>query len=117
MRKRLSRINLALRALMELGIVLGLGYWGYQTGGAGLARILLAVGVPLLVFAFWGLVDFRQAGRHAEMLRLLQELIVSGLAAAAVYRAGQPTLGLALAVLSVVHHAMVYALGEKLLKR
>jgi len=108
--------NLALRLLMELGVVLALGYWGYQTGESTGAKILLAIGAPALGFGFWGLVDFRQAGRLAEPLRLTQELLISGLAALGLYVAGQPALAWALALVSIVHHALVYLLGGKLLK-
>ena len=113
----LSGINLALRAIMELGIVVGLGYWGYQTGTTPLAKFLMSIGVPSVVYALWGFVDFRHAGRIAELLRLIQELGISGLAAIAIYLAGQPALGWALVFVSIVHHLMVYALDEKLLKR
>jgi hypothetical protein len=49
-------------------------------------------------------------------MRLLQELVVSGLAALPFYAASQHVLGWALAVLSIGHHALVYLLGERLLK-
>jgi hypothetical protein len=52
----------------------------------------------------------------AEPLRLIQELVVSFLAALALYAAGPHVLGVALAVLSVVYHALVYLSGEGLLK-
>jgi hypothetical protein len=111
----LKRINLALRALMETGIVLALGYWGFQRGSNMGMKFLLGIGTPLLVFGFWGLVDFRQAGGMAESLRLIQELVISGVAALALYVAGQPLLAWALAAVSVVHHALVYLLGGTLL--
>ena len=38
----------------------------------------------------------------------MQELAISGLVALAVWSAGQPLLGLLLAVLSVVYHALAY---------
>ena len=107
---------LALRAIMETGIVVGLAYWGFQTADGSIAKIGLAIGAPVLGFGFWGLVDFHQAGRAAEPLRLVQELVISGLVALALWSAGQPLLGLLLAVLSVVYHALVYATGGRLLK-
>jgi hypothetical protein len=116
MSSTLKSFNLALRALMELGIVAALGYWGYKSGNGTAAKILLGVGAPLLGFGFWGLVDFRQAGSWAESLRLIQELLVSGLAALAWYIAGAHAWGWALALLSVVHHTLVYLLGGTLLK-
>jgi hypothetical protein len=113
----LIRANLTLRALMEAGIIVALGWWGYHTGGSTETRVLRAFVVPILGFGFWGLVDFRWAGRFAEGLRLTQELAVSGVAAVAWYAAGQHVLGWALAVVSVVHHVLVYVSGERLLKR
>ncbi len=112
----LESINLALRALMEAGIVLGLGYWGWHEGRSTFTRVLLALAVPTAGFGFWGAVDFRGAGRAAEGLRLAQELAVSGLAAVALYVAGARALGWALGAVSVVHHALVYLTGGRLLK-
>jgi hypothetical protein len=114
---KLKWFNLALRALMELGIVVGLGYWGYVTGGSLGTRLLLAIGAPLLGFGFWGMVDFRQAGKFAEPLRLIQELVISGLAAAAWYGSGQHSLGISLGLVSLVYHVLVYTLGGTLLKQ
>ncbi|HLF73866.1 MAG TPA: YrdB family protein [Anaerolineales bacterium] len=116
MASKLKWFNIGLRGLMEAGIIIALGYWGYQTGQGKLMKILLAVGAPLLGFGFWGAVDFHRAGRMAELLRLFQELAISGLAALAWYAAGQQALGWALGLLSVVHHALVYLLGGTLLK-
>jgi Protein of unknown function (DUF2568) len=107
---------LALRAVMEAGIVAGLAYWGYRTGGSTLAKVLLGVGAPAVGFGVWGAVDFRSAGSLAEPLRLVEELVISGLAAGAWYASGQQTIGVALALLSAAYHALVYAIGDRLLR-
>jgi hypothetical protein len=112
----LPATNLVLRVAMETGIVLGIGYWGFVTGEGAGAKLLLGVAVPLVTFGFWGLVDFRAAGHAGEWLRLVQELVISGLAALALYAAGRPALAWVLAGISVVHHALVYATGSRLLK-
>ena len=112
----LERLLLALRALTEAGVVAALAYWGVRTGGGTGGKILLGIAAPAVGFGFWGAVDFRRAGRAAEPLRLAQELVVSGLAAAAWYAAGRHALGLALGALSVVYHALVYLSGGRLLK-
>lgn len=113
----LKWFNVAVRGLMELGIIAALGYWGYQTGNNTIAKILLGILAPVIGFGFWGLVDFHQAGRFAEPLRLCEELVISGAAAAAFYVAGQQALGWALGLISIVHHGLVYGLGETLLKQ
>ena len=102
---------------MEAGIIAAFAYWGYHTGTSTVGKVLLAVGAPVLGFGFWGAVDFHQAGRLSEALRLIQELAISGLAAVALYAAGQHVLGWALALVSVVYHVLVYAHGGRLLKK
>ena len=108
--------NVALRGLMEVGIVVGLGYWGYRTGNSAIAKTLLSIGAPSLVFGLWSFFDFRGVVPNPEPFRLAQELVLSGLAAVAWYAAGQRALGWALGLASIVHHALVYLLGERLLK-
>lgn len=112
-----DRINLILRVTMETGIVVAFGFWGYHVGNGTGAKIALMIVAPLIGFGFWGAVDFHQAGRWAEPLRLTQELVVSGLAAVAWYASGQHALGIALAGLSLLYHALVYASGARLLKQ
>ena len=109
-----QRLNLALRVGLEVGI---LAYWGFTSGEGAAAKILLGLGAPILGFGFWGAVDFHQAGRAAEWLRLAQELAISALAALALCGAGQQALGIARIALSLLYHALLYAAGERLLER
>jgi anti-anti-sigma regulatory factor len=110
-----TAVQLSLRVLMEAGIVAGLAYWGYHTASGTSMQIALALLAPVIGFGLWGTVDFRGAGGLAEPLRLSEELVISGLAAFAVYSAGQRTAGVALAAVSVVYHVLVYATGGRLL--
>lgn len=112
----LQLFSLGLRVLMEAGIVAAFGYWGYHTGTTTVEKVLLAVGAPALGFGLWGAVDFHWAGRLSEALRLIEELLISGGAAVALYAAGRQILGWALALVSVVYHALLYAQGGRLLK-
>lgn len=113
---RWQTVLLTLRTLMEAGIVVALAYWGYHEGNALATKVAIMIAAPLAGFGFWGAVDFRQFGKISEALRLAQELAISGLAALALYAAGQHILGLALLALSLIYHALVYAFGERLLK-
>lgn len=109
-------VNLALRAATELGIVLAMAAWGLHAGTGPLTRGLLALTAPLLVFGFWGAVDFRWLGRAAEPVRHAQELVLTAVAVLALAQAGAPLLGWALALISGIHHALVVVLGQRLLK-
>lgn len=113
----LQPFNLAMRGVMEAGIVAGFAFWGWHAGTGPATKAALAIGAPVIGFGFWGAVDFHRAGAMAEPLRLIQELAISLLAALAFYAAGAQALAWALAALSLVHHALVYALGGRLLKR
>ncbi|HVT85861.1 MAG TPA: YrdB family protein [Chitinophagaceae bacterium] len=113
---KLKWINLGLRAVMEAGIVITFGYWGYETGKTNSAKIILCIVAPLVGFGFWGLVDFHQFN-CGEMFRLIQELLICGLAVIALYKTGSIIWAWAMAILSVVYHILVYVSGERLLKR
>jgi hypothetical protein len=108
--------NVILRGLMETAVVAGLAYCGYKSGNQAFWKISLAVLFPVIGFGFWGIVDFHRLKKHAETLRLVQELLITGLIAAALIALGARTAGWILVALSVLHHSLNYLLGERLLK-
>ncbi len=114
--KPMERLVLALRVLMEVGVVAGAAAWGVHLGGSTASRVALGVVVPVVVFGIWGAVDFRQAGRFAEAGRLVEELVITVLVGVGWYFAGRPVLGSLLIAVSAVYHPLVYASGGRLLK-
>lgn len=108
-------VTLVLRVLMETWVVAGFAWWGYRTGHTPSSSALLAIATPVIGFGIWGAVDFHQLGRAAEPLRLVEELVLSGLAAVGLVVVGQHVLGVGLAVLTVGYHVLVYAQGSRLL--
>jgi hypothetical protein len=113
---KLNWFTLALRVAMEAAILAALAMWGYHAGPDTASKPVLALAAPAIGFGVWGAVDFRRAGRFAEALRLVQELAISWLAAAAWYAAGQHAPGAALAIGSLAYHGLVYLGGGRLLK-
>jgi Protein of unknown function (DUF2568) len=107
--------NVALRGLMEAGIVGALAYWGVHAGDSVAAKVLGVI-APTVGFGIWGAFDFRRTGRLGEPLRLAEELIISALAALALFVAGQHVLAWVLVCMSLLHHGLVYALGMRLLR-
>ena len=106
---------LLLRVAMEFGIVAAFAYWGYERGHGTTNSVILCLLAPAVGFGIWGVIDFRRAGRLAEPMRLIEELAISAVAAIALWDAGSPALGLALALVSLVYHGAVYATGGRLL--
>ena len=114
--KTIRWTNVVLRAMMELGIVLAFGYWGFHVGNNQTIHILLGLLTPLIAFGFWGMVDFHNAGKFSELYRLIQELIISLLAAFALYKTEEMGFAISLAILSLVYHSLVYLNGDRILK-
>jgi hypothetical protein len=102
---------------METGIVAGLAYCGLQFGETTATKIIFCIAAPGLIFGLWGSYDFHNFGKWSEFLRLIQELLLSFIAAFALYSAAQHSLGWILALISIFHHTLVYSLGETLLKQ
>jgi Protein of unknown function (DUF2568) len=108
-------VLLVMRVTMEAGIIAGFSYWGVMQGDSVGTKIAFGVLAPVVGFGVWGALDFRFAGSSAEVLRLIEELAISLLAATALYSTGREALGLALGSLSIAYHVMVYMSGERLL--
>jgi hypothetical protein len=106
--------NLVLRFLLELAALAALGYWGAQSTSSGIARVALAIPLPLAAAVFWGLFvapKARFGGRRG--VRLLLGLVVFGLASAALVSSGQPMLGWTFGAVALVNTALTYAWGPQ----
>lgn len=109
----IKNANLALAFLLELGVLVALGYWGFHTGTGTIAKIVLGIGAPLVAVVVWGLLG---APRSAWQLQGLWYLALSmvwfGSAALGLFVAGQRNQGIAFALIFVVNQVLVYALGK-----
>jgi hypothetical protein len=108
-------INLIVRFLLELCALAIAGYWGWAQH-KGPLRYLLAFGVPLLLAILWGTLavpdDPSRSGRAPVpvpgVVRLILELGLFAFAIWALYAVNRPALGLALAVIVVLHYVLSY---------
>jgi hypothetical protein len=109
----LRSLNLTLRFALELSAIAALAYWGTQSG-SGVLSWLLALAAAGLFVVVWGAFLAPRAPRRLPMrARIPLELVLFGLAAAALAVAGPVWLGVLLGIVAVVNIALVYALeGE-----
>ncbi len=105
--------NLALRFLLELCAMGALGYWGFKTGGGGVAKITLGVGTPLLAAAVWGtfLSPRAPVALPGALVLVLQALVFAS-GAAGLAATGHPKLALAFGVIVVVNAVLMYVWGQ-----
>ena len=105
-------LNLALKFVLELAALAAFGIWGASIAD-GPAAVLLAIGLPIVVAALWGMLAAPRA-RHRLPLRLRApfELGVFALASIALWQAGWGVAAAAFAAIAVVNAMLLTALGQ-----
>jgi hypothetical protein len=106
-------INLALRFFLEIAALVVMGYWGWQRGGDGPLRFVLALAIPLIAAALWG--TFRVPGDPggapvavAGPIRLLLEAAFFVFAVWTLYDSGNSNLGWIFGIVLLLHYLISY---------
>lgn len=104
--------NEALRFVLEVAALGAMAFWGW-TAFAGLARVVVTIGLPIVAALAWATFRFPGDPNPAPVavpgvVRLALEFIVFGTAAFLLYLAGQPALAVVLAALVVAHYVIGY---------
>ncbi len=106
--KVVKSANLALSFFLELGMLVALSYWGFTTGSE-VTRYLLCLGLPLLAALIWGIFMAPASPRRLRGLAYqVLQLILFGLAIAALYASGQPALALIFLLLYGLNKVLQY---------
>jgi hypothetical protein len=101
--------NLLLSFLAEV-VALGIfAYWGWETGGTTLVRLLLAVALPLVTAVVWGRFAAPTASRTTPAVRWTVKVLVFGLAGAALWSLGHPLLAVGFVVVVAANLAIIHA--------
>ncbi|RAQ96003.1 YrdB family protein [Thermogemmatispora tikiterensis] len=109
----LKELNRALRFLLEVALILTLGYWGASTSLALTLRFFLGLALPLLAMLVWGLLVAPKA-RHrlVDPWRLLIELALFSLAALALWDRQFYLLAIALVALFLLNRLALSLWGQ-----
>ena len=109
----LKGANLVLRFLLELCALGALGYWGFKTGSATITKIGLGIGAPLVAAVVWGAFVSPQAPVQLPgLLVLVFQVLVFGLAAAALVATGHQTLALVFVMIVGINAILMYVWGQ-----
>jgi hypothetical protein len=102
----LRGVALTVRFLCELAMLAALAYSGAELG-SGVSAWVLAIGAPALAAIAWGTWVAPKASRPvATPTRLAIEAVIFGAAAVGLIAAGQPALGIALALAAAATSAI-----------
>ena len=106
----MKTVNLAVAFLLELCMLAALAYWGFQTGASVPLNIIFGIGAPLIAILIWArFMAPTSAHRLSGSAYLLVKLIIFGLAVIGLAVAGQITLAIIFAVVSVINQVLLLA--------
>jgi hypothetical protein len=101
-------LNLLVRFLLELCILVILGYWGFKTGGSIITKSLLGVGGPLMFAVVWGtFLAPKSSMRLHEPWFLILEIVLFGLAAWALHATGKTSLTYAFGAVYILNKILL----------
>lgn len=106
---------LVFRFLLELALLVALGYWGWHRGGGGTAGVALAILLPVAGGAVWGVFGtLGDPGRGRPVvpvpgpLRLALEVALFALGAYGLWTSGSRAAAETLLTVTALHFAVTY---------
>jgi hypothetical protein len=106
--------NLVLRFALELAAIAALIRWGLDAGASTATEILLAVAAAGLFIAVWGRwIAPKAANRLQDPARLIAELAIFAVAAAALAIGGHTALAIGFAILVAANELLLLAWGQR----
>ena len=105
----LKGANLALRFLLELCALAAVAYWGSRVSSDSAVNVVAAIAAPLALAALWGTFLAPKASRRPEpTARWLLELVVLGVAVAALATESQIALTVILAATALTNAVLLH---------
>ena len=109
----LKSINLAVRFLLELCLLVTVGYWGFKTGSGWFLKSLLGIGAPLLVAVIWGTFVAPKAAYHLHGFMLLAlEAILFGAGIVSLIATKNYSLAWGFAVIVIINRTLLFVWGQ-----
>jgi hypothetical protein len=101
-------VNLGVRFLLELAMLVALGWVGGEIGSSWLVSVPLAIAFPVLAAVIWGMFIAPKAPRRlTDPAKLLVELVLFSAAAVGLALVGHPVLAAVLAATFVANTAVL----------
>ena len=103
----LTGANQLLAFLLELAMLAAFGYWAFVTAPAGWLAWVAAIAIVALAIVLWAIWAAPTSSTRLPKVPLVVfKLVLFGAASAALWAAGRPMLGVALAVIVVINLAL-----------
>ncbi|PKO14323.1 MAG: hypothetical protein CVU39_14900 [Chloroflexi bacterium HGW-Chloroflexi-10] len=104
----LKWLNLLVRFILEICMLIAIGYWGVVTGNTVLIKILLGVLGPVVYATIWGFWMAPKAKRRLKGVWFLGvELVLFGSAIMVLYATGQNQIALIFALVYLLNRLLL----------
>lgn len=104
-------VNLGVAFLLELAVLLAVGYWGFALTQGLVTRLLAGLGGPVLMAVLWGVFAAPKASAPLHgVADVAFRIGWFGVGAVALWGSGMPVAALALAALYAVNALMLQSL-------
>lgn len=104
----LKMLNLAVRFLLELCMLMAVGYWGFKTQSGWFMKILFGVGLPVLIAILWGMFIAPKAAYPLKgASHLTVELVLLALGSFSLFASGKPSLAWAYTIVLIVNKTLL----------
>jgi hypothetical protein len=109
----LKSLNVGIRFLLEICILISVGYWGFNTNSGWVLKILLGIGAPLLIAVVWGTFGAPKAAYHLSGFMLLAlEVLVFGSGVAALFATKNYSLAWVFAAVIIINRILMFFLKQ-----
>jgi hypothetical protein len=104
----LRGINLAVRFLLELCVLMAVGYWGFKIGSGWPLKVLLGFGAPVLIAVLWGMFGAPKSAHQLQGLVFIGlEIIVFGSGVVALFLTKNSSLAWTFAAILILNKILL----------
>jgi len=105
----IKSINVGLRFILEICVLVAVGYWGFKSGTGTVLKMVVGIGLPLLLAFIWASFGAPGAGRQLQGgWRILLEVVIFGSGVVALFAAGKPYLAWVFGLVIVVNRVLMF---------
>jgi len=102
-------INQVVAFLLEIAMIIAIGYWGFHQGRTSLTKYSIAIVLPIVAIILWGFFAAPKSEyRLAFPLRIVFELCLFAIASFLLYQTGNSKLATWFAVIALTNEIVAY---------
>lgn len=100
----IKNANLLLRLILELCVLVSVGYWGFHIKSGLIMKWISGIGAPIIIMIVWGTFIAPNSAYQLPLLfRLSLEFVVFAIGAYTLWASGAPNLAKTFSILVIIN--------------